>query len=210
MSRIGIINYGMGNLDSVARAVEECGGDPEILTDAGQFDTVSALILPGVGAYAEGMQHLREAGMVAALEGEVFGNDIPFLGICLGMQLLAERGFEGSDDGIPGLGWVPGEVRRLPPAERVPHVGWNEVYPDDDNPASEALFAGVDGGHDFYFVHSYHFVPAYDEVRAASTPYCGGFCSAVARDHIWGVQFHPEKSQKMGFRILTNFIEAAC
>lgn len=209
MSRIGIVNYGMGNLDSVARAVQECGGDPVVLERADAFDTVAGLIVPGVGAFAEGMANLHRRGMVEALRAEVEDNRIPLLGICLGMQLLATRGFEGEHGGTPGLGWIPGEVVRLAATERVPHVGWNEVHPADHAGADD-LFAGVEPGRDFYFVHSYQFVPDDEDTRAATTPYCGGFCSAVVQEHVWGVQFHPEKSQRIGFRVLENFIEATC
>ena len=209
MTTVGIVRYGTGNLDSVARALEACGASTMILDAPDALDTVAAIVLPGVGAFAHGMAMLEARGFLDPLRAEILGNRIPVLGICLGMQLLAERGYEGSSDGIPGLGWIGGEVIRLPPHERVPHMGWNAVYPEE-NDGGDALLRGVSPGEDFYFVHSYRMVPADDAVWAANTPYGDRFCSAVARDHIWGVQFHPEKSQNAGFQVLRNFLEAAC
>ena len=206
---VGVIRYGAGNIDSVVRALEVCGATPQVIEDAADLDTVAAIVLPGVGAFSHGMAALRSSGFVDALEVEVVQNQIPFLGICLGMQLLAERGNEGSHQWEDGLGWIDGEVARLPADERVPHVGWNEVYPTDTD-GGDALLRNVEPGRDFYFVHSYRLTPANDAVWAASTPYGSSFCSAVVREHIWGVQFHPEKSQKVGFEVLKNFLEAAC
>ena len=206
---VGVIRYGAGNIDSVVRALEVCGATPQVIEDAADLDTVAAIVLPGVGAFSHGMAVLRSSGFVDALEVEVVQNQIPFLGICLGMQLLAERGNEGSHQWEDGLGWIDGEVARLPADERVPHVGWNEVYPTDTD-GGDALLRNVEPGRDFYFVHSYRLTPANDAVWAASTPYGSSFCSAVVREHIWGVQFHPEKSQKVGFEVLKNFLEAAC
>ena len=206
---VGVIRYGAGNIDSVVRALEVCGATPQVIEDAADLDTVAAIVLPGVGAFSHGMAALRSSGFVDALEVEVVQNQIPFLGICLGMQLLAERGNEGSHQWEDGLGWIDGEVARLPADERVPHVGWNEVYPTDTD-GGDALLRNVEPGRDFYFVHSYRLTPANDAVWAASTPYGSRFCSAVVREHIWGVQFHPEKSQKVGFEVLKNFLEAAC
>lgn len=133
---------------------------------------------------------------------QVMGRQIPFLGICLGMQLLATVGTEVSE--TAGLGWIDAQVRLLlaQPGERIPHVGWNEVVPAADFP----LFKGLTPGCDFYFVHSYALWPDRDEDVAATTPYAGGFVSAVHRGNVFGVQFHPEKSQKAGFTVLRNFL----
>jgi glutamine amidotransferase len=206
---VGVIRYGAGNIDSVVRALEVCGATPRVLDTPSEFDTVAAIVLPGVGAFAHGMSALSGGGFIEALQAEVIDNRIPFLGICLGMQLLAEYGSEGSDAGVEGLGWIEGEVTRLPPDERVPHVGWNEVHPADTD-GGDTLLRGVEPGRDFYFVHSYRMEPANDASWAASTSYGRPFCSAVVHEHIWGVQFHPEKSQKVGFRVLKNFLEEAC
>jgi glutamine amidotransferase len=137
------------------------------------------------------------------LRERVLDERVPLLGICLGMQLLASLGFEGGE--TAGLGLIGGEVRRLRPADpdtRIPHVGWNEVEPVRDSP----LFAGVASRTDFYFVHSFHFVPAEPADALARTPYAAGFVSAVSRGSVFGVQFHPEKSQRPGFQVLINFL----
>ena len=193
----------MGNLDSVARAVQECGGDPMVTDRAGDLEAASHIILPGVGAFALGMTNIRTRGIDAALAEQVLERRIPFLGLCLGMQLLARIGYE--PEPAEGLGWIDGEVRRLEPdgsADRVPHAGWNEVEFVRDT----ALFRGVRPGTDFYFVHSYHVVCRDPVDIVARTQYCGSFVSAVGRDNIWGVQFHPEKSQRPGFQVLRNFL----
>jgi glutamine amidotransferase len=200
---VGIVDYGVCNLDSVERAVEECGGRPVMASRPEDLEAVSSIILPGVGAFAHGMRNLRERGFVEALNEQVADKRIPLLGLCLGMQLLASAGTEGGEE--PGLGWIEGRVEKLEPAgegERVPHIGWNEVY---GNGAS-SLFDGIDPGRDFYFVHSYHFACANDDDVAARTPAYGEFASGVAHGNVMGVQFHPEKSQKAGFQLLTNFL----
>lgn len=202
MNRVAIIDYGMSNLDSVARAVQECGGDPYLTTGPRDLQTASRIILPGVGVFANGMRHLRDQGYEEALNEHVLGRRIPFLGICLGMQLMAIRGDEGGE--TKGLGWIDGEVRRLDGSgsgSRIPHVGWNEVVHSGGE-----LFKGIPSSRDFYFVHSYHLRPTRPEDALARTPYCGGFVSAVARGLIFGAQFHPEKSQKVGFQVLRNFL----
>lgn len=203
MNRVAIIDYGMGNLDSVARAVEECGGTPVVTSRAEDIGIANRVILPGVGAFSDGMRNLRERSLDVILREQVDGKRIPLLGICLGMQLLATRGWEGGP--TEGMGWIDGEVHRLVPAgedTRVPHIGWNEVTFVRDSP----LFQGISSGKDFYFVHSYHLRANDPEDVVAHTPYCGGFTSAAARGNVFGVQFHPEKSQRTGFRILRNFL----
>jgi len=204
MTSVAIIDYGLCNLDSVARAVEECGGTPEVTTDPRTLSRADRIILPGVGAFADASANLHQDGWVQALADEVLGNRIPFLGICLGMQLMAEYGEEGS--GGKGLGWIPGTVRKFVPVtnERIPHMGWNEI----DFAADHPLFAGIPAQSNMYFVHSYHFDCTDPAMVAATTPYCGGFTSVVSRDgHIFGTQFHPEKSQRLGFQLLRNFLE---
>lgn len=198
-----IIDYGMGNLGSVRRAFEECGAsnvvvsdDPKSLSDA------THIVLPGVGAFADGMAHLRSKGWDEEMSSQI-KQGVPMLGICLGMQLLAETGYEGGQ--TRGLGFIPGNVNRLIPQNtqtRIPHVGWNEVY--ERRPS--VLFKGVSPGTDFYFVHSFHLAPLKDEAVIGTTPYCGDFVSAVQSGNIFGVQFHPEKSSKAGFQILRNFL----
>ena len=203
MKKVAIVDYGMGNLGSVARTVEECGGSPLITNKAHDLEVANYVVLPGVGAFAIGMRNIRERGLDELLTAQVIGKGIPFLGICLGMQLLATKGWEG--DETNGLGWIEGEVKRLQPDGqnvRIPHVGWNEVILTQASP----LFSGILSGKDYYFVHSYHLLCRHERDVIARTPYCGGFVSAVGRDNIFGVQFHPEKSQRLGFQVIRNFL----
>jgi len=205
MGRLVIVDTGLCNLDSIARAVEECDGRPPVVTsDARELENATRIILPGVGAFPEAMSRLRQKGLVDGMSEQVLGRQIPFLGICLGMQLLATTGHELSE--TSGLGWIDGEVKILSPqpGERLPHVGWNEV----NHRGGSALMNGIEDGTDFYFVHSYALVPDRREVVAGTTPYAGGFVSAVALGNILGVQFHPEKSQRPGFRVLQNFLSS--
>ncbi len=203
MNRVAVIDYGRCNLDSIARAVEECGGTPRLARAPADLDAVDRVILPGVGSFRDAMERLSERRLDDALTERVMHGRLPFLGICLGMQLLASVGTEGGES--PGLGWIAGRVRRLAPAdgsERVPHVGWNEVLPRGDAP----LFLGIAPATDFYFVHSFHMQCAAEDCVTARTPYCGGFISSVARGSVFGVQFHPEKSLRPGFTLLRNFL----
>ncbi len=203
MKKVAIIDYGMGNLDSVARAIEECRGNPVITDRAEDLRKANYIILPGVGSFGNGMWNIRALGLESILKEEVLQNRIPFLGICLGMQLLASRGHEGGE--TAGLGLIPGEVVRFQPdgpEVKIPHIGWNEVILEKRHP----LFAEIPSGKDFYFVHSYHFVCENQEDVLSRTPYCGGFISAVRRGNVMGVQFHPEKSLQLGLKLLTNFL----
>lgn len=194
----------MCNLDSVRRAVEESGARAQVVDDPKMIGKGDCLILPGVGSFSDAMGALRAKHLDEAIAEEVIGLNIPFLGICLGMQLLASIGEEGGRTN--GLGWISGNVRRLEvvePGERVPHVGWNEVYPTHES----HLFSGIPEGSDFYFTHSYHFECSQSDNVMAVTPYCGRLTSAVESGVIMGVQFHPEKSQKYGIKLLSNFLE---
>jgi imidazole glycerol-phosphate synthase subunit HisH len=204
MNHIVIIDYGMGNLGSVQRALEECGANCAVSSNPKDLTEATHIILPGVGAFTEGMAQLHQRGWVTAIREVVIDNRIPLLGICLGMQLLADLGHEGGN--TPGLGLIPGEVCLLEPTspkERIPHVGWNEITKVGINP----LFMDIPDGSDFYYVHSYHFKAANSSDIIASTAYCGEFIAAVARDNVFGVQFHPEKSQRSGFQLLKNFLK---
>jgi glutamine amidotransferase len=201
--RVLVVDYGMGNMASVRRALEECGASVVTSDDPGAIDRAEALVIPGVGAFADGMKNLNARHLADSVRRAAGQARVPVLGICLGMHLLADRGFEGGE--VEGLGLIGGEVRRLEPHrnERLPHVGWNEVQVE----RSDALLHGVASGTDFYFVHSYHLAPADETDVAARTPYCGGFVSVVRRHNVWGTQFHPEKSGRAGFRVLENFLK---
>lgn len=203
MKTVAIIDYGMGNLDSVTRAVEECGGVPRVTDRSEDIQAATHVILPGVGAFPEGIRNLKRRSLDRILWEQVIERQIPFLGICLGMQMLATRGWEGGE--TEGLGWIEGEVQRLEPSgedPRIPHIGWNEVVFVRESP----LFRGIESGRDFYFVHSYHLRCRREEDILTRTPYSGEFVSAVGCERIFGVQFHPEKSQRLGFQVLKNFL----
>ena len=200
--KVLIINYGLGNLASVRRAFEECGADVLVSARPEDLGEAERIVLPGVGAFPDGMANLHAAGWPEKIRQALQNSSVQLLGICLGMQLLAEQGEEGSL--TPGLGLIRGTVRRLrsPTTERIPHVGWNEVHPAQ----SSTLLSGVNAGTDFYFVHSYHFDAANQSSVLATTPYCGTFASVVREGNVWGTQFHPEKSSKPGFRLIHNFL----
>lgn len=199
-----IIDYGMGNLLSVQRAFEKCGSEAVIIDDPLQLRHAQQIILPGVGAFADAMNNLKKGGWIEELDRAVLRKETPILGICLGMQLFASKGKEGT--ACNGLHYIPGEVTLLEPAfgeERIPHVGWNEIQIEQESP----LLEGIADGTNYYFVHSYHFRVEQESDVLCRTDYCGGFVSAVARANIVGTQFHPEKSQKAGFLLIQNFLK---
>lgn len=196
---LALIDYGAGNLHSVHNALKAAGGDATITADAELVARADRIVLPGVGAFAACMAGLTAIpGMVEALRARVLDDGIPFLGVCVGMQLLAD---EGHEHGVtPGLGWIPGKVIALTPTDptaRVPHMGWNDVVPT----APHAL---VEPG-EAYFLHSYHFNAADPAQVIATTNHGGPVVAAVGRDNILGVQFHPEKSQRYGIALLERF-----
>ena len=198
-----IIDYGMGNLLSVQRAFEKCGSDAVIIDNPLELRDAERIVLPGVGAFPDAMDNLRKNGWIEELNRAVLEKETPILGICLGMQLLADKGYEVRE--CDGLGYIPGEIIRFTQTqekERIPHEGWNEILKREDSP----LFDGIADGTNYYFVHSYHFRVANEENIATVTPYCGEFVSSVIKDNIVGTQFHPEKSQKAGFKLIKNFL----
>lgn len=198
-----IIDYGMGNLLSVQRAFEKCGSDAIITDNPLELREAERIVLPGVGAFPDAMENLKKGGWLEELDRAVLQKKTPLLGICLGMQLLAEKSYEVCE--CSGLGYIPGEIIRFQSKEeneRIPHVGWNEIEICTDHP----IFDGIKDKTNYYFVHSYHFVTKNEADIVAKTPYCGEFVSVVARDNIIGTQFHPEKSQKAGFRLIKNFL----
>ncbi len=210
---VAVIDYGSGNLHSAAKALErasrEGGTNAKIVVtnDPDDVRRAERIVLPGVGAFADCKSGLDAvSGMVAALNEAVLKKGKPFFGICVGMQLLAERGLE---HGISnGLGWLRGEVDRITPSDsslKIPHMGWNTLRMK----RKHALFEGIDlgdRGEHAYFVHSYHFKPADSADLIAEADYAGSITAAVARDNIAGSQFHPEKSQKLGLKLLANFL----
>ena len=198
---LALIDYGAGNLHSVHNALKAAGaGDVHVTADPDIVAKADRIVLPGVGAFAHCMEALSAIdGMVAAMEQRVRVEGIPFLGICVGMQLLADAGVEHGT--TRGLGWVGGTVRAIAPAAdlKIPHMGWNDVVPTQGAPLIEAGEA--------YFLHSYHFDAANADDVLATTDHGGTLVAAVGRDNIMGVQFHPEKSQAYGINFLKRFLE---
>lgn len=207
-----IVDYGSGNLRSAAKALErvavEAGvaGPIVVSADPDVVRRAERIVLPGVGAFADCRQGLHALpGMMETLEEQVIRKGKPFLGICVGMQLMADWGREHGD--YPGFGWISGEVVALEPADpalKVPHMGWNEL---SFTPGRHPLLAGIAPGAHAYFVHSYHFVVADPAHRLAEIDYGGPVTAMIGRDNMAGTQFHPEKSQATGLRVLTNFLE---
>ena len=197
---IAIIDYGMGNLRSVENGFAKVGSEAQITSDPEVVARADKLVLPGVGAFADAMRGLRQRGLVEPILAGVEAGK-PFLGICMGLQLLFTKGYE--DGEHDGLGVVPGKVVRFPdrPGMKVPHMGWNSVQIARRPPALE----GIEEGTYVYFVHSYYVVPDASEVVATETCYGEPFVSSVWRDNVFACQFHPEKSQRDGLRILRNF-----
>jgi imidazole glycerol-phosphate synthase subunit HisH len=200
-----VIDYGSGNLRSAAKALAATGGDVRVTSDPHEVEQADRIVLPGVGAFADcraGLDVLP--GMVEALEKTVREKGRPFLGICVGMQLMAEAGLEHGRHA--GLGWIAGNVislsPRSDPALKIPHMGWNELTVLRPHP----LFAGIENGPHAYFVHSYHLALTDPGDLLAAADYGGAIAAAVGRDNMLGVQFHPEKSQAMGLRLLGNFL----
>lgn len=200
-----IIDYGLCNLGSVKRAFEECGASAFISDNPREAEHASHLVLPGVGAFGDAMKNLVSAGWDAAIKKNVLQQNIPILGICLGMQMLAEKGFEGGEHA--GLGLISGEVIKIyneHPGNtfRVPHIGWNEIKIQKEHP----LLAEMEANTDFYFVHSYFFNASDKSDVLTTTSYGLDFPSVIGRKKIMGVQFHPEKSSRAGFRLIRNFL----
>ncbi len=197
---IAIVDYGMGNLRSVQKALEKVGAQARITHKSIDIKQADKVVLPGVGAMAPAMDKLRQMGLTETIR-EVITAGKPFLGICLGMQLLFEKSAEGGE--VEGLGILKGTVECFTQG-KVPHIGWNQIK---IQPAGAAMYQGVNDGADVYFCHSYYVVPKDPKIVASVTEYGIPYTSSVAARNIWGVQFHPEKSQSVGLRILKNFAE---
>jgi len=196
---IAIVDYGMGNLRSVEKGFEHAGvRGITVTSDPAVVAAARGIVLPGVGAFRDAAAQLRTTGLRDTLLERV-ADGVPFLGICLGMQLLADVGLE--DGEWEGLGLVPGTCERLPARVKIPHIGWNTVR----YPRASALFAGIPEGSAFYFVHSYHFVAGDPDAVIGETEHGIPFAAAVSAGNVFGVQFHPEKSSALGLTLLANF-----
>lgn len=204
--KVVIIDYGSGNLRSAAKAFEKVSSKNNIIVSSNPNDlkTASHIVLPGVGAFHDCMNGVKKiSGMVAELNEQVKIKKKPFLGICVGMQLLAKKGFEHGEH--EGLGWLDAVVRKIEPKDKtlkVPHMGWNNLILEKEN----ALFKGIKNDSHAYFVHSYFMECADKKDVAASVQYGAKITAVVEKDNIFGVQFHPEKSQEVGLKLISNFI----
>ena len=204
LNEVCVINYGLGNLRSVENGLSAVGASVRIVSAPEEIEAAGRLLLPGVGSFSVGMKNLMESGLAEAICAAA-KKGTPLLGICLGMQLLASRGDEGGE--AEGLGLIPGTVKRLAaaPGLRIPHMGFNEVFPLTASP----LFESIAHGSDFYFVHSYHVTVERPEDALASATHGEKFMAAIRRDNVFGTQFHPEKSQSQGLQLLKNFCTLA-
>ena len=197
---IYIIDYNAGNLRSVQKALEKCGAEARITSEPGELQKADKLIFPGVGAFGKAMESLREFGFVESIY-EFIKTGRPFLGICLGMQLLLEASEE--NPGVDGLAIFKGTVKRFSKDIKVPHLGWNELQQVGKSP----LWRDIPADSYFYFAHSYYIEPEDPRVIAGTTDYYGSVPVAVQYENLFGLQFHPEKSQRNGLHILKNFVE---
>jgi glutamine amidotransferase len=209
--QVFVVDYGVGNLLNVVRAFERVGATVSLVSTVESIKDADRLVLPGVGAFGDGMRELREQGFYDALLNYVSVGR-PLLGICLGMQMLFESSDEFGRD--PGLALIEGSVKAIPSfnsmgaSHKVPHIGWNEMeVPNMSTSWDSSLFDGIKPGAASYFVHSYMAMPKYDENRLANCDYNGiKVCAAVCKDNVFGCQFHPEKSGKVGLSVLSNFL----
>jgi glutamine amidotransferase len=199
---IAIAAYGVGNVRALANIYQRHGVEARVATEPAALDEATHIILPGVGSFDWAMSKLDSSGLKPSLDDAVLNRRVPVLGICVGMQMLLARSDEGK---LPGLGWIPGEVRRMPDEHAgshlpLPHMGWNDV-----DVASDPLFAELGDAPSFYFLHSYYVAPADDRFSIATATYGAPFAAAVRRENVAGVQFHPEKSHHWGEKVLLNF-----
>lgn len=212
--RVAIIDYGSGNLHSAAKAFERAARDGgshaeiEVTADPRKVESADRIVLPGVGAFADCKAGLAAIpGMIDALEEGVRCKGRPFLGICVGAQLMADRGLEHGE--TPGFGWIKGEVRAIEPSDptlKIPHMGWNTLEQQRPHALLDGIATGESGLH-AYFVHSYHLVPEDESDLVATTDYGGSITAVFARDNFAGTQFHPEKSQRLGLALIANFLQ---
>ncbi len=200
---IVIVNYGVGNLGSIENMIKKAGAKAEISSDVKTIEYAEKLVLPGVGAFDNGMQHLTDSGLIPILTKKVIEEKTPLLGICLGMQLMGVKSEEGK---LSGLGWIDAEAIkfRFEPGSKlkVPHMGWNRIYPKQNS----YIFNDMYKEPRFYFVHGYYMKCNKVENVLAETHFGSDFSSAIIKDNIVGTQFHPEKSHKFGLKLMQNFI----
>lgn len=199
MKRVGIIDYGMGNLHSVEKALQKGGAETRVVADPDQVKNCERLVVPGVGAFGDAVANLQKTFLWDAVK-DYFLSGRPVLGICLGMQILLEGSCEKGEH--KGFGFIPGQVVRFPDTQKVPQIGWNQVEQTGTSP----LFAGIPDRSYFYLVHSYYAAPRDTRDVIALSDYGIRYATAVARGNVFGVQFHPEKSQKWGLKLLENFL----
>ena len=200
---IVIIDYKTGNIGSLANMLKKIGAKAVVSSNPEEIKKAEKLILPGVGAFDVGMENLKNLGLVSLLKDRVRNKKTPILGICLGMQLFAQKSKEGT---LPGLGWIEGEVKKFKFNNnkfKIPHMGWNTI----EIKKEDTLFKNMEGELRFYFVHSYYFVPFKKDNVLATTNYGINFTSIIKKENIIGVQFHPEKSHKFGMKLLDNFVK---
>ena len=197
---IAIIDYGAGNIRSIEKALEHIGAVVHVTDEPEVVNKAQAVVLPGVGSGGAAMARMKERSLDDSIR-QATQQGKPFLGICLGMQLLADHHAEGEVD---GLGLFPGEVRRIPHGPKIPHMGWNQVRPLHNG---LAIFEGIPQDAYFYFAHSYYVEPQEKQGVAALTDYGSPFCSVIVTERVWGTQFHPEKSGSIGLHLLSNFLK---
>jgi len=198
---IVVVDYGMGNLRSVSKALESAGAEVKVSQNPRDLKGAEGIVLPGVGAFKDAVKNLKERGLWEGIIEEV-NRGKPFLGICLGLQLLFEKSYEFGE--TEGFGFVKGEVVKfeLPREFKIPHMGWNQVYKKKES----SLLTGIKEGEFFYFVHSYYVRPEEEKATLTTTDYGIEFTSSIEKENVFGVQFHPEKSQRAGLKLLENFI----
>lgn len=206
MKKVTIIDYGSGNLHSIAKAFEsQTDFQVSVSSDYKDIENSSHIVLPGVGAFGDCVKGLESLdGMHDSLHEAVMEQKKPFMGVCVGMQMLADTGLENGEH--KGLGWIPGVVKPIEPKDssyKIPHMGWNEIKIEREHP----VFKGINDGDHFYFVHSYHFGCKDEKNIISSVEYCYNITAAIANDNIIAAQFHPEKSQKAGLKFISNFLE---
>jgi imidazole glycerol-phosphate synthase subunit HisH len=197
---IAIIDYGAGNIRSIEKALEHIGAVAQVTDDPAVVNNAQAVVLPGVGSGGAAMARMTDRGLDHAIR-QATQQGKPFLGICLGMQLLADHHAEGEVD---GLSLFPGEVRRIPHGPKIPHMGWNQVKPQH---TTLTIFDDIPQDAYFYFAHSYYVEPRDQHGVAAVTDYGSPFCSVIVTERVWGTQFHPEKSGSVGLQLLNNFVK---